>query len=98
MIRGIDKFYATTDRELAPVFEAIFERSPDGETAAFDYLVSWDEILQVVYPDYKLDNTGNFITGTMKLDELFVFQMLLPAFENVGIDLDLPGVLARAGR
>ncbi|CAN7688252.1 tandem-95 repeat protein [Mesorhizobium sp. LjRoot246] len=92
-----DQFHATTDREMAPMFEAIFAGAPDGATAAYDYLADWREILEVVYPDYHLDTTANFVTGTMKLDKEFVFQMIIPAFENVGIDADLPAVMHALG-
>ena len=92
-----DEFTSTTDRELAPMFEAIFEEAPAGATESYDYLVAWREILQVVYPDYHLDGTTNFVTGTLELDEEFVFQMLLPAFENVGIDAELAAVMNALG-
>ena len=92
-----DEFTSTTDRELAPMFEAIFEEAPAGATESYDYLVAWREVLQVVYPDYHLDGTTNFVTGTLELDEEFVFQMLLPAFENVGIDADLAAVMNALG-
>ena len=92
-----DRYEATTDRELAPMFEAIFEGAPEGAEAAYDYLVAWDEILEVVYPDYHVDGEVNFVTGKMRLDQQFVFQMVLPAFETVGIDADLPAVLNALG-
>ncbi len=92
-----DRYEATTDREMAPMFEAIFEGAPEGAEAAYDYLVAWDEILEVVYPDYHVDGEVNFVTGRMRLDQQFVFQMVLSAFETVGIDADLPAVLNALG-
>ena len=44
-----------------------------------------------------MDTTGNFITGAMKLDYSFVFQMLLPAFETQDIGLDLLAILNAFG-
>ncbi len=92
-----DKFAPATDRELAPVFEAIFAEAPAGAEPAYEYLVAWREILEVVYPDYEVDRTKNFVTGHMRLDEKFIFQMVLPAFETVGIDAELPAVLNALG-
>ncbi len=84
-----DKFFATTDRELAPMLEAIFERAPQGYEATFDYLAAWDEILEIIYPDYRIDGSANFVSGAMRVDEKFLAQMIVAAFENVAIDIDL---------
>jgi hypothetical protein len=92
-----DQYRATTDRELAPMFEAIFAGAPDGADNAYDYLVGWNEILEVVYPDYHVDTTTNLLTGAMKLDESFVLQMAIPAFETIGIDCDLAAVMNALG-
>ncbi|WP_280514010.1 calcium-binding protein, partial [Stappia taiwanensis] len=92
-----DEFRAIGDRELAPMFEAIFAGAPAGADAAYDYLTDWHEILQVIYPDYHVDASVNFLTGGMKLDQKFVFQMIIPAFENVGIDLDLKAAMNALG-
>ena len=92
-----DEFFPTTDREMAPMFEAIFEGAPAGAEAVHDYLVAWREILEVVYPDYHVDAGRNVVTGTMKLDQEFVFQMIIPAFENAGIDADLLTVMNALG-
>ena len=53
----IDKFQSTADndRQLAPMFEAIFESAPSGYDPAYDYLTDWNEILVYVYADYKID-------------------------------------------
>ena len=96
-VASTDEFRASGDRELAPMFEAIFEQAPVGAQDAYDYLVAWDEILEVIYPDYHLNESTNFVTGTMLRDQAFVFQMLLPAFEKPGIDADLPSVLHALG-
>ena len=92
-----DQFRATGDRELAPMFEAIFEGAPAGSETAYDYLVDWHEVLQVVYPDYYLDSSTNILSGTLKLDQKFIFQMIIPAIENVGIDADLESVMNALG-
>ena len=92
-----DEFRAIGDRELAPMFAAIFSGAPAGADASYAYLQAWDEILEVVYPDYHLNENTNFITGTLRRDQAFVLQMLLPGYETVGIDADLPAVLHALG-
>ncbi|TFI58518.1 hypothetical protein E2493_09710, partial [Sphingomonas parva] len=86
-----DKYRPTSDRELAPMFDAIFEAAPktNAEDAAFDYLADWNEVLWQVYPDYALSGSGNMAGRTVSIDQAFIFQMLLPAFENVGVPLDI---------
>ena len=79
------------------MFEAIFEGAPSGAEAAYDYLSEWRDIIYVILGDYKVDATTNFTTGVVSLDQEFLFQMLLPAFEGVGIDADLPAVLNAFG-
>ncbi|MEL6679311.1 MAG: calcium-binding protein, partial [Pseudomonadota bacterium] len=88
-----DQFGPTSDRELAPMFRAIFEAAPAGAEAVYDYLTEWSLILQEFYPDYKPSGEGNDFGATVGVDQKFVFQMLLPAFEDVGVDTDLAAVL-----
>ncbi len=92
-----DSYKATTDYELAPMFEAIFEQAPTGYDASYEYLTRWNEILTQVYPDYQVDGTGNIFGSAVTIDQKFIFQMLIPAFEKVGIDMELPAVLNRLG-
>ena len=35
---------------------------------------------------------GNLLGGTVAIDQAFIIQMMLPAFETVGVDLDIRGV------
>jgi Ca2+-binding RTX toxin-like protein len=84
-------YHATTDRELAPLFEAIFAAAPPNNLndAALDYLSDWNEILWQIYPEYQMKGDGNLWGSTVAIDQPFIFQMMLPAFENVGIALDI---------
>jgi hypothetical protein len=84
----------TANRELAPLFEAIFAGAPASNAgdAVTDYLTAWNEVLWQIYPDYKPAGTGNLLGGTVAIDQAFILQMLLPAFESAGLDLDLAGV------
>ena len=92
-----DVYTPTTNRQMAPMFEAIFENAPatNANDAAYDYLVRWNEILWQVYHDFIPSGDGNLFGNTVNIDQAFIFQMLLPAFENVGIPLD--GSVAKIG-
>ncbi|WP_367714279.1 tandem-95 repeat protein (plasmid) [Nitratireductor sp. GISD-1A_MAKvit] len=85
-------YHATQNRELAPMFEAIFEAAPAGHDAAYDYLVDWNEILWQIYPEYRLNSSVNQNGATVLIDQALIMQMMLPAFEQVGIDLDIRAV------
>ncbi|PYF01795.1 Ca2+-binding RTX toxin-like protein [Rhodopseudomonas faecalis] len=89
-----DSYKPTTNRELAPLFEAIFRGAPasNADDAVLDYLTEWNGILAQVYPDYHPSGEGNLGGSTLTVDQAFIMQMLLPAFETVGIDLDIRGV------
>ncbi|MGM0740843.1 MAG: calcium-binding protein, partial [Pseudomonadota bacterium] len=88
-----NKFSGATDRELAPMFEAIFEAAPEGYEPALNYLTGWNQIMSFVLADYVVDGSGNIGGAAVGVDQKFVMQMLLPAYEQVGIDMDLRAVL-----
>lgn len=88
-----DTYRSTGDRELAPMFEAIFADAPAGYEAAQDYLADWNEILWQIYPDYQMDGTQNLFGGTVSFDQKFLVQMVLPAYEAYPLDVDLPTIL-----
>ena len=88
-----DTYKATGDRELAPTFEAIFAEAPDGYDAAYDYLSDWNEILWQIYPDYELDGSDNFFGTTVSVDQRFILQMVIPAYEAYPLDIDLPAIM-----
>src|SRR5882757_643745 len=94
-----DSYKPTTNRELARMFEAIFAGAPASNTndAVFDYLAEWNAILSQVYPDYHPSGEGNLGGSTLKVDQAFSMQMMLPAFETVGVDLDIRGVAHALG-
>jgi len=92
-----DQFSATTGRELAPMFTAIFAGAPAGYDAAYAYLQDWHQILSVLYPDFALNGSGNIGGTTVALDQKFIFQMMLPAFQTVAIDVDLLAAMNALG-
>ncbi|MGA9581850.1 MAG: calcium-binding protein, partial [Allosphingosinicella sp.] len=87
-------FLATTDRQLAPMFEAIFEGAPDSNAndAVLDYLTDWNELLWQIYPDFAQENENDVLKGKVGIDQAYIMQMLIQAYENVGVDLDIFGV------
>ncbi len=89
-----DKYVPTTDRQLAPMFEAIFAAAPadNSNDAILDYLTNWNEILRQVYPDYQPTGIGNLYGATAAIDQAFILQMTIEAFENTGVNYDIRGV------
>lgn len=85
-----DVYAPTTNRQLAPMFEAIFEGAPtsNADDATLDYLTGWNEILWQVYPDYAPTGAGNLFGGSVGVDQAFIMQMLIPAFEARGWTFD----------
>ena len=94
-----DSYNPKTNRELAPVFEAIFRGAPasNDNDAVLDYLTEWHGVLSQIYPDYRPSGEGNLSGSTVAVDQAFIFQMLLPGFETVGVDLDIRGVAHALG-
>ncbi|MFM2391158.1 MAG: hypothetical protein RLZZ437_2713, partial [Pseudomonadota bacterium] len=92
-----DQFYATTDRALSPVFTAIFADIPAGEIPATEYLQKWHQILSVMYPDYRMSGAGNLFGMSVALDQKFIFQMLLPAWQAMPTDLSLKQAMYALG-
>ena len=68
----------------------------------FDYLTNWNEILWQIYPDYAPTGSGNLLGAAVGIDQAFIMQMLIPAFEaqrwtfdpatGLGTGLDIRGV------
>ncbi len=78
---GTDAFKPTTNREIEPLLTAVMAAAPAEEQAAIDYLSDWQDVLSVVYADYKR-------TGSGSNSENFLAQMTIAAFENSGVALD----------
>ncbi|WP_270934250.1 calcium-binding protein, partial [Falsiroseomonas oryzae] len=89
-----DKYRPTGEHELAPMFQAIFEGAPptNDNDAVHDYFAAWALILSQVYPDYSPRDPDYIFDTKLGVDQPFVFQMLLAAYETVPVDLDLVAV------
>ena len=96
---ALDRYVPTTNRQLAPMFEAIFAAAPADNTddAILDYLTDWHGVLSQVYPDYKPTGIGNLYGSTAAVDQAFIFQMAIEAFETVGVNYDIRGVAHALG-
>ncbi len=78
---GADAFKPTTNREIEPLLTAVMAAAPAEEQEAIDYLTDWQDVLSVVYADYKR-------TGSGSNSQNFLAQMTIAAFENSGVALD----------
>jgi Ca2+-binding RTX toxin-like protein len=76
-----DCFRPTTDRQLTPMFEAIFEAAPGSESNTTDWLEAWQPILDNVILDYER-GPSNLVNSYA-----FIFTCIVAAYENVGLDL-----------
>lgn len=80
-----DAFRPTTERQLIPVFEAIFEEVAGLSSGGLDRLEAWREILDIVVGDYRqqdgLANTNGFL-----------FSNIVAAYETSGLTLDIASV------
>jgi hypothetical protein len=88
------------NRELAPLFEAIFAAAPalppgmdptSIDNPVLAYLTKWNEILWQIYPDYKPSGEANLLGGTVAVDQAYIMQMLVAAHQSVPIGIDLVG-------
>jgi hypothetical protein len=89
-----DKYTPTTDKQLAPMLEAIFRAAPADNTndGIADYLAKWNEILWQVYPDYQISSGDTASGDGMAFDQVFLLQQVIEAFEATGINYDIRGV------
>ncbi|HLQ19030.1 MAG TPA: calcium-binding protein, partial [Tabrizicola sp.] len=93
-----DQFYATQDRSLAPMFQAIFDAAPNTTPVEITtYLQGWHKILSTLYPDYRMPGAGNLFGMSVTLDQRFIFQMILPGFQAGGLGVDLKTAMYALG-
>lgn len=77
-----DKFSATTDDQLTPMYEAIFAAAPPSTNGATEWLENWSSIIRVVLNDFVRDEDRTLTYG-------YQFACMVPAFETVGLPLSL---------
>lgn len=80
-----DTFRPTTERQLIPVFEAVFEEVAAMPSGGLARLEAWREILDIVIGDYRqgggLANTNGFL-----------FSNIVAAYESADLTLDIVDV------
>jgi Ca2+-binding RTX toxin-like protein len=82
---AMDKFHATTDQQLTPMFEQIFEHAPADASGAAAWVASWRPLLDIVL--------GDLDRGALSVSYAYMFQSMVRAYEAVG----LPISIAQAG-
>lgn len=85
-----DTFQATTDRELIPVFEAIFEEVDAMASGGLERLEEWRDVLDIVIGDYRQED------GVLNTNG-FLFANIVAAYEAVGLTLDIVDVAGALG-
>jgi hypothetical protein len=79
----IDRFHSTTDRQLAPFFEKIFEAAPGTSLGDAAYLDSWKATIDIVINQFdREDSSAPNSYG-------FIFQSLVSAYENYPLAVSL---------
>lgn len=73
-----DKFTATSDEQLTPLMENIFDAAPGSSSGAdIAYLESWKPLIDVFLNDFERPNG-------LELSYGYLFQNLVAAYENIG--------------
>lgn len=77
-----DKFVATSDRQLTPLMEHIFEAAPGTSPGDIAYLESWKPLIDVFLNDFQRP-------GGMDISYAYLFQNIVAAYENIGLDASI---------
>jgi Ca2+-binding RTX toxin-like protein len=86
-----DAFKPTTDRQLVPMFEAIFQAAPGDAAGASAWLASWEPIIDSMLVDYKR-GASHLINSYA-----FIFTNIVAAHENVGLAIDVKSAAIQLG-
>jgi Ca2+-binding RTX toxin-like protein len=78
-----DLFRPTTDQQLVPMLEAIFNAAPSDPDAAKEFIGKWTDILDMVLPDLRRDDFGRVVTNP------YLFQNIVGAYENTSLPLTI---------
>jgi hypothetical protein len=78
-----DTFRATTDRQLAPMLEQIFNAAPATTVEATAYIGQWKDIFDVVLQDFQRGNPD------LSMTYAYLFQNLVGAYENTNLSLSI---------
>lgn len=85
-----DHFTATTDEQLAPMYEAIFRAAPSDPAGATAWLTNWKPIIDIVLGD--LDRGEG-----RQVSFAYMFASMVHAYEAVGLSLDIRDAASALG-
>ena len=85
-----DTFSPTTDEQLAPMYEAIFQAAPTDPVAAASWLTQWKPNVDVVLSN--LDRGQD-----LAVSYAYVFASMVRAYETVGYPLDIVATATALG-
>ncbi len=87
----VDAFSPTTNDQLVPMFEAIFNAAPSDQAGAEAWLEDWAPVITVMTNDYFKGETRLINPAA------FLFSNIVAAFENVGVATDLTSAAEALG-
>ncbi|MBA3966434.1 MAG: hypothetical protein H0X47_11775, partial [Nitrospirales bacterium] len=87
-----DALQATTNRDLVPMFEAVFAGAPGTAQGDQDWLTAWNEIFDVVFENFQRFG-GTHLQNTQS----FLFTNIVAAYENVGLAIDIKSAAVLLG-
>ena len=85
-----DKFSTTTDAQLAPMYEAIFNAAPSDPAAATAWLQEWTPIINAVLGDLNRPNNVVVTYG-------YQFASMVGAYQASNLPLDIADVATALG-
>src|SRR5262249_43485819 len=80
--RTTDHFHATTDAQLAPMYEAIFQAAPADAAGATAWLTAWKPIIDIVLGDFDR-NQG------VSVSYAYQFASMVHAYEASNLPLSI---------
>jgi Ca2+-binding RTX toxin-like protein len=75
-------FRATTDQQLTPMYEAIFDAAPADAAGAAAWLAQWKPVIDIVLGDF---DRGEDVLVTYG----YMFASMVRAYESVGLPIDI---------
>lgn len=85
-----DKFVPTTDSQLIPFFQNIFEGAPGNASGDEAWIQSWKPLIDVVLNDYERP-------GSLEISYSYLFQNIVAAYENAPLAVSLVSVAGELG-
>jgi Ca2+-binding RTX toxin-like protein len=84
-----DKFHATTDLQLTPMFEQVFAHAPADAAGASAWIASWRQLLDIVL--------GDLDRGQLTVSYAYMFQSMVRAYEAVNLPISITAAASALG-